>query len=442
MPRPYYLLINPWIYDFAAYDMWAKPLGLLTMAALLRRAGARVAVWDAMLRPPADDGNAAVRDRFGTGKYLRTVVEKPQQLQWFPHPYARYGKGPEALADFVGRTERPDGILVTSLMTYWYPGVFEAIGVVKRELPGVPVFLGGVYATLCYEHALRYSGADHVLPGRGEVSAARILDGTGVEAEADAGGGKPSCYPAFDLLAHGEYACILSSRGCPYHCHYCASKTLFDGFEERDPGDVEEEILHWYRQQGVRDIAFYDDALLVHSERRMVPLLESLIRRNLPLRFHTPNGLHLKEINPELARLMRRAGFRTIRLGFESSNLEWHQKTGGKVGGGDIERALRWLWEAGFERSEVGVYVLIGLPGQRYEEAEDAVRTVKGLGARCFLAEYSPIPHTAMWEDALLHSALELENEPLFHNNSLIPCGGETFTEERVRRLKRLRDER
>jgi len=26
------LLINPWIYDFAAYDFWMKPLGLLTLA--------------------------------------------------------------------------------------------------------------------------------------------------------------------------------------------------------------------------------------------------------------------------------------------------------------------------------------------------------------------------------------------------------------------------
>ena len=33
------LLINPWIYDFAAYDFWAKPLGFLYVAALLRKNG-------------------------------------------------------------------------------------------------------------------------------------------------------------------------------------------------------------------------------------------------------------------------------------------------------------------------------------------------------------------------------------------------------------------
>ena len=36
------LLINPWIYDFAAYDMWTEPLGLLYIAGLLRENGYRI----------------------------------------------------------------------------------------------------------------------------------------------------------------------------------------------------------------------------------------------------------------------------------------------------------------------------------------------------------------------------------------------------------------
>jgi hypothetical protein len=30
------LLINPWIYDFAAYDFWIKPMGLMMLGAILR----------------------------------------------------------------------------------------------------------------------------------------------------------------------------------------------------------------------------------------------------------------------------------------------------------------------------------------------------------------------------------------------------------------------
>jgi len=30
------LLVNPWIYDFAAFNLWVEPLGMLTIAAVLQ----------------------------------------------------------------------------------------------------------------------------------------------------------------------------------------------------------------------------------------------------------------------------------------------------------------------------------------------------------------------------------------------------------------------
>jgi hypothetical protein len=47
------LLINPWIYDFAAYDFWAKPLGFLYLAALLRKNGFFIHYIDCLRPDPA-----------------------------------------------------------------------------------------------------------------------------------------------------------------------------------------------------------------------------------------------------------------------------------------------------------------------------------------------------------------------------------------------------
>ncbi|MGD2036453.1 MAG: B12-binding domain-containing radical SAM protein, partial [Desulfobacterales bacterium] len=47
---PHILLVNPWIHDFAAYDFWAKPLGLLYLAALLRSHGLSVSYIDCLDR--------------------------------------------------------------------------------------------------------------------------------------------------------------------------------------------------------------------------------------------------------------------------------------------------------------------------------------------------------------------------------------------------------
>jgi hypothetical protein len=47
---PHILLINPWIHDFAAYDFWAKPLGLLTIAGILRLHGYEITYIDCLDR--------------------------------------------------------------------------------------------------------------------------------------------------------------------------------------------------------------------------------------------------------------------------------------------------------------------------------------------------------------------------------------------------------
>ena len=91
-----------------------------------------------------------------------------------PRRWGRYGLPVEVFEQELDSQSRPDAVLVTSTMTYWYPGPFEAIRRVKARWPGVPVALGGVYATLCADHARAHSGADAVLPGPGEAAALAV----------------------------------------------------------------------------------------------------------------------------------------------------------------------------------------------------------------------------------------------------------------------------
>ena len=76
--------------------------------------------------------------------------------------------------------EIPDLIGITSGMTYWYPGLFKTIESHKVLFQRSPVILGGIYATLCYEHAVRFSGADFVIQGSGEFELLKIVDRSSV----------------------------------------------------------------------------------------------------------------------------------------------------------------------------------------------------------------------------------------------------------------------
>ena len=71
---------------------------------------------------------------------------------------------------------RPDLILVTSMMTYWYPGVQETIKILRQHWPDVPLVLGGIYATLCHEHARLTSGADLVFKGPVESNLLKLVE--------------------------------------------------------------------------------------------------------------------------------------------------------------------------------------------------------------------------------------------------------------------------
>ncbi len=326
---------------------------------------------------------------------------------------------------------------ITSGMTYWYPGVFKVIEIVKSFFKEVPVLLGGIYATLCYDHAVKHSGADIVFEGRDKRDALTLIaELTDIELPTSNPEQRTDTYPAFDLYPELDYICMATSRGCPFTCTYCASQFLNRGFVRRDPLRVVEEIDYWTKEYNVKNIAFYDDALLIEPSEHIIPVLKEVMRRGIRCNFHTPNGLHIQEIDGELAEILFIGGFKTIRLGFETSNEGTQAETGDKVDNQDFKRAVRNLRRAGYSGEEIGVYIMVGLPGQRVKEAEESIAFVKETGAKPLLVEYSPIPQTAMFERAKRMSPFDLENEPLFHNNTILPCRWEGFTMADYRRLK------
>ena len=206
--------------------------------------------------------------------------------------------------------------------------------------------------------------------------------------------------------------------------------------ESRSPLRVIEEVIFWKDKWGVNDFVFYDDALLINPAGHIVPLLREVIARRIGCRFHTPNALHIKDIDEKVAGLLYRGGFRTIRLGLETANEVRQVETGGKVDNREFQRAVSNLKKAGYTGEEIGVYLMAGLPGQRVEEVEESIALVKENGAQPLLVEYSPIPGTPMFAQAKKMSPFDLENEPLFHNNSLFPCRWEGFKWEDFKRLK------
>ena len=128
------LAINPWIYDFAAYDFWLKPYGFLMMLTYLKDKGARVDYIDCLDKKSSEG-------TFGRGKYYNEIVEKPASLSTIPRYFKRYGIEIDSFTNCLENLN-PDYILLTSSMTYWYPGIIKAIEILRDKFPRVPIILG------------------------------------------------------------------------------------------------------------------------------------------------------------------------------------------------------------------------------------------------------------------------------------------------------------
>ncbi len=413
------LLINPPIYDFAAHDFWLKPYGLLHIAGILNKAGVKnLYFFDFMDRNLCTNGKG---DRFGRGKFCSTIVKKPAPLRNIPRNFKRYGAPPELFFDFLKNIPHPDFVLVSTGMTYWYPGVLEVVRKIRSIYPDTKIVLGGIYSSILKNHAERIIKPDHIFE-----DTKTLFEFMGIKSS------PLDAMPLWDLYEKLPYGVVKLTDGCPFRCTYCAVWILSPVYKIRGPEEVFNEIIY-FKNRGVGNIAFYDDALLVNPKKGIFPLLDML--KGLGLKFHTPNALHARFITLEVAKAMRQAGFETIYLGYETADPLRQKLTGGKVTSDQFYRAVENLLSAGFKRDQITVYLLMGLPGQPPEEVEQGMYEIAELGLKIMLSEYSPIPGTPDGEKA--REILDID-EPLLQNNIVFPIV--YYGQETVNRLKALKN--
>ena len=383
------LLVQPPIYDFAAYDFWLRPYGMLRVAGRIRQA-AELTLFDFLV--------SQRRDAWGRGRYPAGIIQKPKEFRDIPRNFRRFGRPRVEFQEFL-KARSFDAVLIQTMMTYWYPGVREVIEDLRRLQPGAKIILGGIYATLCPEHAAAL-GADLVVEGNHLEGVWRLL---GIEPRND--------YPAW-MPPVGEVGVLKLTEGCPFHCTYCSAPISSPEFETRAVEDCLEELRRLFRL-GARQVAFYDDALLFRAHDILVPFLEGVRREGLAASFHTPNALHARFISAELASLMVQSGFRSFFLGFESGVENWQRSTGGKVSSTEFASAVRSLRAAGAE--SIAAYILAGHPDSDGQEIEPSMNLAHETGARILLSEFSPVPGTP---DAAKSAAWADLPEPLSHNKT------------------------
>jgi len=407
MMKPKILLVNPPIYDFAAYDFWLKPYGLLSVAGYLRgRADFKLFDYLDRLNPFVQSQKALESDRWGRGRFYCERTQSPPALESIPRYFRRFGLPRSMFTDFLTREGPFDFVMIQTTMTYWYKGLEEVIEDVRRICPQAKIILGGNYVTLCCDHA-QTLGADLLVKG---TNLEPLWEYLAIPPDMQ----QPALWEVYEKLNVGV---LKLTEGCPFNCTYCSVPKVYGKFK---PRSLEHSLgeLELLCRLGVENVAFYDDALLFDAEKVLIPFLSEVLKRNLKVNFHSPNALNARFITKDLAELMVRAGFKTFYLGFESASKQWQQRTGSKVFSDELERATRHLLAAGADSANITAYQILGHPHIDIQQLEASMRFVSSLGIRGMLADFSPIPGTPDGEYCRKWVNLD---EPLMHNKTAFP---------------------
>jgi radical SAM superfamily enzyme YgiQ (UPF0313 family) len=383
------LLVNPPIHDFTAFDFWLRPYGMLRVAGQMRHS-CQLTYFDYLV--------ATHKDSWGRGRFEGKIITKPKALIDIPRHFRRFGK-PRAEFRELLQAKPFHAVLIQTSMTYWYPGIQEVIEDIRELQPTAKIVLGGVYATLCTTHA-QSLGPDLVIVGSGLEPLWRLLSI------------RPQQGSPYQADTETDVGIIKLSDGCPFRCTYCSAPIMWPGFMERPAADCLSDLRHLI-VGGVKNIAFYDDALLYRADQVLIPFLEASISDRNNVRFHTPNALNARFMTPELARVMVQAGFASFFFGLESGALSWQDSTGGKVHSEEFVSAVNYLRAARAE--SIFAYIIAGHPDSDAQELERSIRFAHQCGVKSILSDFSPIPGTidgqkcAPWADLA---------EPLSHNKT------------------------
>ena len=252
----------------------------------------------------------------------------------------------------------PDLVMVTSVFTYWSGYVKEAVQFSKKNLPSVPVVVGGIFASLMPEKCKEYTGCDYVHRG--------IIP----EAEGIA--------PDYSLLGEDaeeiDYQIIHSSRGCIRKCGFCGVYT------------IEPEFLHInsIKNQIIRKkLVFYDNNLLANPDvEELLYELVNLKKEKVITSCESQSGFdgRILKKKPHLAKLLKKANFKAPKIAWDGSIKEATLR----------KKEIDILIDAGYQPKDISIFMIYNYELDYKEMEEKRVKCFK-WGVQVSDCRYRPL---------------------------------------------------
>ncbi len=400
------LLIDPPFYRILGFYNRYFPVSVTQIATTLQRYGHDAVVYDADCnKAPQYMDYASLPQHYP--QYLSSLQDQTHTV-W------------EEVKDVIGQIEaRVVGI---SVWTTYAAAAFHTARLCKEVNPACTVVMGGPHATAKAKEILDICPyVDYVITGEGETAMLQLIESD--LAEGNALENIPGLsFRNSEAVVHNPVICaapltelptpdrsllmnedtyspedmglIMSSRGCPFACAYCATHTRYVSYTPVDR--VLEEIRHVRQKYGTTFFSFKDDSFTV-NKKRVAEFCDRLIGEHLAIQWECNTRVDL--ITEDLLRRMKKAGCRSIKVGIESGSDRILSKMNKGISREQVRSAARILKRVGIFWTG---YFMMGVPGETVDEIRqtlDFMHEIKPDFAS--ISVYEPFPGTPMFEEGV-----------------------------------------
>jgi anaerobic magnesium-protoporphyrin IX monomethyl ester cyclase len=345
----------------------------------------------------------------------------------------------------------PDVVGITSMTVTIKNGLRIAAGI-KADKIDTKIVLGGVHVSVLPEEAAADPNVDLVVRNEGEYAfleavqrwaageKAEDVAGTtvGVNGEIVHNPRRPRItdldslpFPARDLLPMHIYKAGLafppqirlrtlmySARGCPYDCKFCASSTVWGShrWATRSATNVLDEIESVVDEFGIYGFEFVDELTTLDRDR-LTKFCTGIHDRGLH-KVRWVCSSTVRQVDYEMARMMREAGCSMLYLGVESGSPEIRRRLNKRISNEEIAHAFQATKKAGLR---TGACFMLGAPGETAETVQETIGLARQIRPhKIALNIVTPYPGTAIYDEHVDRS-IELDWDEAFSSDPDTP---------------------
>lgn len=294
----------------------------------------------------------------------------------------------------------------------------------KETFPDLKIIFGGPHPSTDIEGVLKQDFVDFIVFGEGELTLAELLESkplSEIKGMAYKEGREIRInpprelikdldslpIPAYDLLNIYKYPdhplsisrpniSIITSRGCPFGCTYCNKSVFGRTFRKMSYKKVVDQMEYLINRYGIKEFQIVDDVFTIDKER-VKNICKEILRRELKIKWMTPNGVRADSLDLDTLKIMKQAGCHYLYLGIESGSPKILERIKKGITLEEVQKTVRMINKT---EIHVGAFFMFDLPDETVEDIQQTIDFAKSLKLDSVkFGIMVPLPGTEIFEE-------------------------------------------